>query len=133
LITSSNLAVRCRSRARARNPHTAGAAQKRRTSLGRADSGCVPFFCDFLEAATGYWGGSVAVVVGGAVTATVLADGREKVQGGWWEPVYTRLNPRSGSLLDNRDGLEDQWKSSIHHDQEQAIPVRELDATLSCS
>ena len=32
-ITSSNLVVRCRSCARARNPHTAGAAQKRRTSL----------------------------------------------------------------------------------------------------
>ena len=30
---------------------------------------------------------------------------------------------------DDRDGLEDRWKPSIQHDQEQAIPIRELNAT----
>jgi hypothetical protein len=30
---------------------------------------------------------------------------------------------------DDRDGLEDRWKPAIQLDQEQAITVRELDAT----
>src|SRR6266446_1018390 len=30
---------------------------------------------------------------------------------------------------DDRDGLEDRWKPSIQRDQEQAIPIRELNAT----
>jgi len=34
-----------------------------------------------------------------------------------------------GLRPDDRDGLEDRWKPSIQHDQEQAIPIRELDAT----
>src|SRR5258706_10931174 len=38
-------------------------------------------------------------------------------------PAYKGLRP------DDRDGLEDRWKPSIQHDQEQAIPIRELDAT----
>src|SRR6266446_1236663 len=38
-------------------------------------------------------------------------------------PTYESLGP------DDRDGLEDRWKPSIQHDQEQAIPIRELDAT----
>jgi len=38
-------------------------------------------------------------------------------------PTYERRRP------DDRDGLEDRWKPSIQHDQEQAIPIRELDAT----
>jgi hypothetical protein len=38
-------------------------------------------------------------------------------------PTYQSLGP------DDRDGLEDRWKPSIQHDQEQAIPIRELDAT----
>jgi hypothetical protein len=44
LVTSWNLVVLGHSRARARKPHTAGATQKRRTSLGRAGSGYAPFF-----------------------------------------------------------------------------------------
>src|SRR6266567_3260281 len=38
-------------------------------------------------------------------------------------PVHKGLRP------DDRDGLEDRWEPSIQHDQEQAIPIRELDAT----
>src|SRR6266446_6059992 len=38
-------------------------------------------------------------------------------------PTYESLG------TDDRDGLEDRWKPSNQHDQEQAIPIRELDAT----
>jgi hypothetical protein len=38
-------------------------------------------------------------------------------------PTYERRRP------DDRDGLEDRWKPSIQYDQEQAIPIREWDAT----
>ena len=38
-------------------------------------------------------------------------------------PTYESLG------TDDRDGLENRWKPSIQHDQEQAIPIRELDAT----
>ena len=34
-----------------------------------------------------------------------------------------------GLRSDDRDGLEDRWKPSVQVDQEQAISVRELDAT----
>ena len=37
-------------------------------------------------------------------------------------PTHESLGP------DDRDGLEDRWKPSIQHDQEQAISIRELDA-----
>jgi putative SOS response-associated peptidase YedK len=30
----------------------------------------------------------------------------------------------------DRDGLEDRWNPSIQHDQEQTIPIRELNATV---
>src|SRR6266404_977275 len=38
-------------------------------------------------------------------------------------PTYEGLGP------DDRDCLEDRWEPSIQHDQEQAMPIRELDAT----
>src|SRR4030088_3032375 len=38
-------------------------------------------------------------------------------------PTHQGLGP------DDRNGLEDRWKPSIQLDQEQAIAVRELDAT----
>src|SRR5262249_52467014 len=38
-------------------------------------------------------------------------------------PVHEGLGP------DDRDGLKHRWKPSIQHDQEQTIPIRELDAT----
>src|SRR5207247_2194360 len=38
-------------------------------------------------------------------------------------PAHKSLRP------DDCDGLEDRWKPSIQHDQEQAIPIREPDAT----
>src|SRR5260221_11550110 len=38
-------------------------------------------------------------------------------------PTYEGLGP------DDRDGPEDRWEPSIQLDQEQAIPIRELDAT----
>jgi hypothetical protein len=38
-------------------------------------------------------------------------------------PTYERRRP------DDRDSLEDRWKPSIQHDQEQAIPICELDTT----
>ena len=34
-----------------------------------------------------------------------------------------------GLGADDRDGLEHRWKPSIQLDQEQAIPVREVDTT----
>src|SRR6266576_2485205 len=34
-----------------------------------------------------------------------------------------------GLRSDDRDGLQDRWKPSIQVDQEQAIPVREVDTT----
>ena len=34
-----------------------------------------------------------------------------------------------GLRSDDRDGLQDRWKPSIQMDQEQAIPVREVDTT----
>jgi len=40
-------------------------------------------------------------------------------------PTYERRRP------DDRDSLEDRWKPSIQHDQEQAIPICELDTTLT--
>ena len=39
------------------------------------------------------------------------------------------MPPHEGLGLDDRDGLEDRRKPSIQLDQEQAIAVRELDAT----
>ena len=38
-------------------------------------------------------------------------------------PAHEGLGP------DDSDGLEDRWKPSIQVDQEQAIPVREVDTT----
>jgi hypothetical protein len=38
-------------------------------------------------------------------------------------PMHEGLGP------DDRDGLDDRWKPSIQLDQEQAIPICELDAT----
>ena len=38
-------------------------------------------------------------------------------------PTYESLGP------DDRDGPEDRWEPSIQLDQEQAIPIRELNAT----
>ena len=42
-------------------------------------------------------------------------------------PTYESLGP------DDRDGLQDRWKPSIQLDQEQAIPVREVDTTTRLS
>jgi hypothetical protein len=45
-------------------------------------------------------------------------------------PTEARSMPTHESLgPDDRDGLEDRWKPAIQHDQEQALPIRELDAT----
>jgi hypothetical protein len=38
-------------------------------------------------------------------------------------PTHEGLGP------DDRDGLQDRWKPSIQVDQEQPIPIRELDTT----
>ena len=38
-------------------------------------------------------------------------------------PTHESLGP------DDRDGPEDRWEPSIQLDQEQAIPIRELNAT----
>src|SRR6266481_3742712 len=51
---------------------------------------------------------------------------------GFPPPVPTEAGPMPTyeSLgTDDRDGLEDRWKPSIQLDQEQAIPIRELNAT----
>jgi hypothetical protein len=38
-----------------------------------------------------------------------------------------------GLRSDDRDGIEDRWKPSIQLDEEQAIPIREMDATAGLS
>jgi hypothetical protein len=51
---------------------------------------------------------------------------------GFPPPISPEAGPvpaHKGLRPDDRDGLEDRWKPSIQHDQEQAIPIRELDAT----
>src|SRR2546427_10460987 len=51
---------------------------------------------------------------------------------GFPTPVMAKAGPMptdKGLRSDDRDGLEDRWEPSIQHDQEQAIPIRELDAT----
>src|SRR5438876_7811902 len=51
---------------------------------------------------------------------------------GFPPPISSEAGPvpaHQGLRPDDRDGLEDRWKPSIQHDQEQAIPIRKLDAT----
>src|SRR6266446_4865406 len=51
---------------------------------------------------------------------------------GFPTPVPTEAGPMptdKGLRSDDRDGLQDRWEPSIQLDQEQAIAVRELDAT----
>jgi hypothetical protein len=51
---------------------------------------------------------------------------------GFPTPVPTEASPmptHEGLRADDRDGLEDRWKPSIQLDQEQAITIREPDAT----
>jgi len=48
---------------------------------------------------------------------------------GFPTPVPTEAGSIESLGPDDPDGLEDRWKPAIHHDQEQAIPIRELDAT----
>jgi hypothetical protein len=53
-------------------------------------------------------------------------------QAGFPPPISPEAGPvpaHKGLWPDDRDGLEDRWKPSIQHDQEQAIPIREPDAT----
>ena len=38
-----------------------------------------------------------------------------------------------GLRSDDRDGIENRWKPSIQLDEEQAIPIREMDATAGLS
>src|SRR5258706_4887303 len=65
--------------------------------------------------------------------AQVRVDLRSTSKGaGFPPPISPEAGPvpaHKGLRLDDRDGLEDRWKPSIQHDQEQAIPIRELDAT----
>src|SRR5947199_10798641 len=64
--------------------------------------------------------------------AQVRVDLRSASKGAGFPPP---ISPEAGSVPahqglrpDDREGLEDRWKPSIQHDQEQAIPIRELDA-----
>src|SRR6266567_2990951 len=53
-------------------------------------------------------------------------------EAGFPTPVPAEAGPmptHEGLGPDDRDGLEDRWKPSIQVDQEQAIPVREVDTT----
>src|SRR5438876_9896018 len=65
--------------------------------------------------------------------AQVHVDFRSTSKGaGFPSPISPEAGPvpaHKGLRPDDRDGLEDRWKPSIQHDQEQAIPIRELDAT----
>ena len=54
------------------------------------------------------------------------------MRAGFPAPILTEAGPmpaHKGLRVDDRDGLEDRWKPSIQLDQEQAIPVREVDTT----
>src|SRR5713101_4430086 len=51
---------------------------------------------------------------------------------GFPTPVPAKPGPmptHQGLRPDDRDGPEDRWEPSIQQDQEQAIPIRELNAT----
>src|ERR1700719_2924875 len=65
--------------------------------------------------------------------AQVRVDLRSTSKGaGFPPPISPEAGPvpaHKGLRPDDRDSLEDRWKPSIQHDQEQAIPIRELDAT----
>src|SRR4029453_7562061 len=65
--------------------------------------------------------------------AQVRVDLRSTSKGaGFPLPISPEAGPvpaHKGLRPDDRDGLEDRWKPSIQHDQEQAIPICELDAT----
>ena len=65
--------------------------------------------------------------------AQVRVDLRSASKGaGFPSPISPEAGPvpaHQGLRPDDRDGLEDRWKPSIQHDQEQAIPIRELDTT----
>src|SRR4030081_2376288 len=70
-----------------------------------------------------------------------LSDQRAQIRGdlrsaskraGFPTPVPTEAGPMptdKGLRSDDRDGLQDRWEPSIQLDQEQAIPVREVDTT----
>src|SRR5207248_11653588 len=65
--------------------------------------------------------------------AQVRVDLRSASKGaGFPSPISPEAGPmpaHQGLRPDDRDGLEDRWKPSIQHDQEQAIAIRELDTT----
>src|SRR2546430_14149004 len=65
--------------------------------------------------------------------AQVRVDLRSASKGaGFPSPISPEAGPvpaHKGLRPDDRDSLEDRWKPSIQHDQEQAIPIRELDTT----
>jgi hypothetical protein len=65
--------------------------------------------------------------------AQVRVDLRPASKGaGFPTPVPTEAGPMptdKGLRSDDRDGIQDRWEPSIQLDQEQAIAVRELDAT----
>ena len=65
--------------------------------------------------------------------AQVRVDLRSTSKGaGFPSPISPEAGPvpaHKGLRPEDRDGLEDRWNPSIQHDQEQAIPIRELDAT----
>src|SRR5262249_15047710 len=53
---------------------------------------------------------------------------------GFPTPVPTKARPmptHEGLGPDDREGLEDRWKPPIKLDQEQAVPIGELDATAN--
>jgi hypothetical protein len=65
--------------------------------------------------------------------AQIRVDLRPASKGaGFPTPVPAKAGPtpaHEGLGPDDRDGSEDRWEPSIQHGQEQAIAVRELDAT----
>ena len=67
--------------------------------------------------------------------AQIRGDLRPASKGaGFPTPVTAKAGPmpaHQGLRSDDRDGLEDRWKPSIQLDQEQAIAIREADATAN--
>jgi len=65
--------------------------------------------------------------------AQVRVDLRSTSKGaGFPSPISPEAGPvpaHKGLRPDDRDGFEDRWKPPIQRDQEQAIPIRELNAT----
>src|SRR5258708_1079058 len=110
---------------------------RRPTSLDHVlrDAGLSDFKAEFEQLAMDARGAPQHIVNAHppAQRAEVRVDLRSASKaGGFPSPISPEAGPmpaHKSLRADDCDGLEDRWKPSIQHDQEQAIPIREPDAT----